>query len=342
MPTALVFATLIVRGEEIMTEYRLVTVWRIEAPLAAVYAAVCDPLRWPEWWPDARRIEEARAGGADGAGRVLRCTWRGRLPYRLDFELITTRIEAPRAVEGVVRGDLDGVGRCLFSQTGAVTTVRHEWRVRTTRRWMNRLAPCAGPLFKRNHAQAMRRGGAGLARLLNARLLGVDHGELGKFGEETSRRADARLAAAAAGLIAGALATAVQLALWWLAAVPVAATLFRDARLTAAILMGPSVLAPTPGPRWDVLLVASLIHFALSIAYGLALARLAGRLPPGRTWLAGGLFGLALYVINLYGFTALFPWFAVARDAITALTHLAFGLLLAGSHLLLRPRRPPT
>jgi hypothetical protein len=40
---------------------------------------------------------------------------------------------------------------------------------------------------------------------------------------------------------------------------------------------------------------------------------------------------MALYIINLYGFTALFPWFSIARDGITALTHLVFGLTLAGS-----------
>ena len=323
-----------------MTEYRLVTVWRIEAPLAAVYAAVCEPLCWPEWWPDAQRIEQRQAGAADGVGRVLHCTWQGRLPYRLGFDLITTRMQPLEAVEGVVEGDLEGIGRCLFSQAGAVTTVRHEWRVRTTRSWMNLLAPCARPLFKRNHALAMKRGGEGLARRLDARLLGLEHADL---GAEPHRRGDDRLAAVGAGLAAGVVATALQMALWWLSAVPVAETLFRDARLTAAMVMGQAVLPPPNTLQWNVMLLATLIHFALSIAYGLILARLIGRLRlrPGPALLAGGLYGLALYAINLYGFTAIFPWFAVARDWITALTHLAFGTILAGSYLALRPRHPP-
>jgi hypothetical protein len=43
----------------------------------------------------------------------------------------------------------------------------------------------------------------------------------------------------------------------------------------------------------------------------------------------GGLvFGLVIYAINFYGFTALFPWFAEARNWITILAHAIFGLTL--------------
>lgn len=162
-----------------MAEYRLVTVWRFEAPLAAVYEAVGDPLRWPCWWPDAQRVELLRAGRADGVGRAWRCTWRSGLPYRLRFDIVVTTMRPLVAVAGEVQGDLAGCGRCLFSQEGGVVTVRHEWRVRTTRPWMNLLAPLGRPLFIRNHALAMRRGGEALARLLGVPLLELAHGELG-------------------------------------------------------------------------------------------------------------------------------------------------------------------
>jgi hypothetical protein len=159
-------------------EYRLLTVWRFAAPIDSIYAAVCDPLRWPQWWPDARRIEELQPGAADGVGQRLHCVWQGRLPYALSFELLTTRMQPRVAVEGSVSGELEGMGRCVFAQEGAVAIVRHEWRVRTTPRWMNLISPVAHALFKRNHAQAMRRGGEGLARHLGVRLLGVEHGDL--------------------------------------------------------------------------------------------------------------------------------------------------------------------
>jgi hypothetical protein len=52
-----------------------------------------------------------------------------------------------------------------------VTAVLYEWDVRTTRAWMNALAPVARPLFTRSHDRVMRQGGEGLARRLGARLL---------------------------------------------------------------------------------------------------------------------------------------------------------------------------
>lgn len=320
-----------------MAEFRLVTVWRFEAPLAAVYAAVSDPRQWPRWWPDARRVEPLRtAGRAAGDGSAWRCTWQGGLPYRLRFDIVVTRMRPRVDVAGEVRGDLEGCGRCLFSQDGAVTTVRHEWCVRTTVPWMNLLATCARPLFKRNHALAMRRGGEALARSLGVRLLGYEHEDL---DAADGQRAVGRLAACGAGLIAGGGATLFQMALWWLAAVPVAEVFARDIRLTAAIVLGPAVLAGAAFPPWHVVLLAALIHVLLSCAYGVLLAPWIGRLPAARALAAGAFGGLALYAVNLYGFTALFPWFAVARDWITAVTHLAFGVALAGACLLLRAGR---
>jgi hypothetical protein len=323
-----------------MAEYRLITVWHIEAPLEAVHAAVSDPLRWPEWWPDAQRVVEREAGAADGVGRRLHCAWQGRwLPYRLQFDLLTTQMQPPTLVAGEVRGDLEGSGRCLFSQQGAITTVRHEWYVRTTRRWMNLLAFIGRPVFAHNHALAMRRGGEGLAARLGARLLGLEHGELAAPGA----RAYDPLAALGAGLLAGVLATLVQIILWWLAALPVVETLWRDTRLTAGIVLGADALTAAHLSPWTLMLVATLIHFTLSGIYGLVLARFIDRLPAGRALLAGGLFGAALYAVNLYGFTLFFPWFAVTRDGITALTHVAFGMLLAGGYVMLRSFRssPP-
>lgn len=142
-------------------------------------------------------------------------------------------------------------------------------------------------------------------------------------------RVDPKLAVLV-GIGAGTIATLAQVAMWQLTAVPVAETLVRDARLTAAMLMGPGVLPPPATLPLDVLLVATLIHFALSIAYALLPSHFAPRL---RFWPAlalGALYGLAIYVINLYGFTALFPWFAETRNGVTLAAHLVFGASLAG------------
>jgi len=78
----------------------------------------------------------------------------------------------------------------------------------------------------------------------------------------------------------------------------------------------------------EVLLIATLIHFALSVTYALIPATLHDRMNAWLSPLAGALYGLVIYVINLYGFTALFPWFAASRDWATLLTHLVFGIAL--------------
>ncbi|MGA8147390.1 MAG: hypothetical protein WB870_07435 [Gallionellaceae bacterium] len=46
-------------------------------------------------------------------------------------------------------------------------------------------------------------------------------------------------------------------------------------------------------------------------------------------YVAGVGFGVALYVVNLYGFTAIFPWFAQSRGWITLIAHGVFGFLRA-------------
>lgn len=130
------------------------------------------------------------------------------------------------------------------------------------------------------------------------------------------------------GLGAGVIATVIEIALWWLAGMPLPETLFRDARLTAALIMGIGVLPPPTTARWDILAVATLIHFFLSVAYAVIPAYLVGRLRTAPALVVGALYGLAIYVVNLYGLTTLFPWFAAARDWVTLVTHLVFGIAL--------------
>ncbi|MNF08860.1 hypothetical protein D3C80_2093830 [compost metagenome] len=45
---------------------------------------------------------------------------------------------------------------------------------------------------------------------------------------------------------------------------------------------------------------------------------------------AGGLYGVLLYGLNLYAFTALYPWFTQVRGWDTLLTHVFFGMALIG------------
>jgi hypothetical protein len=207
---------------------------------------------------------------------------------------------------------------------------------------MKLIAPLARPAFIRNHALIMAQGGAGLARQLQAPLLEKCTVDLltdavspmaGVARRQEWGRVDPVMALVV-GIAAGTIATVAQLVLWWLADMPLVETLLRDARLTAALLMGRSVLPPPFTAQWDILLVATLIHFVLSVAYALIPALLAARLRIGSVLPIGALYGLAIYVVNLHGLTLFFPWFAIARDWITLVAHLVFGMtLFAGCRL---------
>jgi hypothetical protein len=319
----------------VVAEYRLLTIWRIEAPLEEVYAAIRDSPRWPDWWPSVKKVERTADGDADGVNSVWRYCWQGKLPYRVAFEVCATHVEKLVAIEGTARGDLEGVGSWHFARQGVVSVVSCEWHVRSTRWWMNLIAPIARSMFIRNHAQVMEQGGRGLARLLGSPLVGQEHIDLLAKSDPLQKGRIEPLMATLAGLAAGVVATVAQLALWRLAGMPLLETLFRDARLTAALAMGTAVLPPPSTPRWDILLVATLIHFSLSIAYALVLAQLASRLRSPPTVFSGALYGLLIYAINLYGFTLLFPWFEVDRDWVTLVAHLVFGIALAGGYRLL-------
>jgi uncharacterized protein YndB with AHSA1/START domain len=154
-----------------MANYTFVTEWRIEAPLPAVWEAIYHSEAWPQWWQGVESVVELHPGNAQGIGNTRRYTWKSRLPYRLTFDMQTTRIEPPVTLEGTAAGELEGTGRWHFSTEGPVTVVRYDWQVRTTKRWMNWLAPLARPFFKWNHDVVMRQGGQGLARHLNTRLV---------------------------------------------------------------------------------------------------------------------------------------------------------------------------
>lgn len=129
-----------------------------------------------------------------------------------------------------------------------------------------------------------------------------------------------------AGVVAGVIATLAQVLLWLVFTDDFPAILFRDARLTAALVLGRAVLPPPATFDTAVVLVATFIHFALSIVYAALLALLAARLRALAALLAGAVFGVALYAVNLYGFTELFPWFAEARGWIAVVTHVVFGV----------------
>ena len=157
-----------------MADYAFLTTWLLDAPRERVWEAIYDQERWPQWWRGVEEAEEVRAGEENGVGTVARMVWKSLLPYRVEFEVTTTRVERPHLLEADAVGELTGVGRWRLYEQDGVTAVLYEWNVATTKAWMNLLAPVARPAFEWNHDWVMAHGGAGIARLLGCRLLASD------------------------------------------------------------------------------------------------------------------------------------------------------------------------
>jgi uncharacterized protein YndB with AHSA1/START domain len=154
-----------------MAEYAFLTAWRVAATREAVFEVLHESERWPEWWDGLESVVRLEDGDVEGRGSLGRYTWRSFMHYRLAFEMRITRVERPYRMDGSATGELTGTGSWRLYEDDGATAVLFEWRVRTTRGWMNLLTPVARPLFKWNHDRLMRAGGRGLARRLGVELL---------------------------------------------------------------------------------------------------------------------------------------------------------------------------
>jgi hypothetical protein len=149
-----------------MANYSFVTTWHLHAPVEDVWEIIRDYRAWPTWWSAIERATQVAPGDAEGHGEIVDLSFRTRLPYRVRFLITTTHVRAPYELDGRATGELEGMGRWRLSREGEGTLVRYFWQVRTTRWWMNLLAPIARPAFAWNHDQVMRSGLVGLQRRL--------------------------------------------------------------------------------------------------------------------------------------------------------------------------------
>jgi uncharacterized protein YndB with AHSA1/START domain len=154
-----------------MKNYEFVTIWRVRAPIESVWDAIYHSELWPTWWKGVESVIEVQKGDDAGVGSVRRYTWKSKLPYRLSFDMRTTRIEPPHVLEGIATGELDGRGLWRLTSDGGETVARYDWQVFTTKKWMNLLAPIARPAFNWNHDIIMGWGAAGLSNRLGASVV---------------------------------------------------------------------------------------------------------------------------------------------------------------------------
>ncbi|MGD9967557.1 MAG: hypothetical protein AB7Q23_10515 [Hyphomonadaceae bacterium] len=131
-----------------------------------------------------------------------------------------------------------------------------------------------------------------------------------------------------AGLIAGLAFLVIEMAMLMM----MGQSPWGPPRMMGAIVLGRDVLPPPATFDLPAVAAAMMVHFPLSILYAFVLALALERLSLWPALLAGAVFGLAIYFINFYGFTALFPWFADARGLGSIAGHVLYGLVLAFSY----------
>lgn len=133
------------------------------------------------------------------------------------------------------------------------------------------------------------------------------------------------------GLVAGIVFMALEMALVMLVQ---GESPWAPPRMIAAIGMGDGVLPPPATFDPGIVAVGMAIHFALAIVLAIILAWAISRFEPrlGASIVGGAIFGLVVYYIDFYGFTALFPWFAMARGPIGIFAHAVFGAVAGGTY----------
>ncbi len=150
-----------------MSDYEFITVWNLDAPVERVWSVIENADTWPEWWKGVISVDKVKDGDKNGVGSVRKTVWKSALPYKLRFDSEVTRIEPLKLIEARAYGELDGNGLWQFESLGDTKTrVQYDWRVKTTKAWMNILAPIARPFFRWNHDTIMGWGEEGIKRRL--------------------------------------------------------------------------------------------------------------------------------------------------------------------------------
>jgi hypothetical protein len=97
-------------------------------------------------------------------------------------------------------------------------------------------------------------------------------------------------------------------------------------RMIGAIILGKDVLPPPASFDLGVVMVAIVLHLILSIIYAIIIGYIVKSMSFGKAIAVGAVIGLVIYFVNFYLMTALFPWFAMARNWVSAFSHVSFGV----------------
>jgi hypothetical protein len=152
-----------------MAAYEFVSVWKFDASIEDVGNAIADVMKWPTWWKAVKSVRLLEKGvGEYWLGAVYKHVWSSPLPYAIEFDIEIIDVVPYKRLAGRASGDLIGTGVWTLEEKDGVTTATYEWKVRTSKLWMNLIAPLAKPIFKWAHNKVMDQGERGLKKLLLA------------------------------------------------------------------------------------------------------------------------------------------------------------------------------
>jgi uncharacterized protein YndB with AHSA1/START domain len=154
-----------------LADYRFLTTWIVDAPIEPVWDVIYAIERWPEWWRGVQNVAELFHGEGDGEGTVYRHVWRSKIPYAVRFDVTVVEVRKPNLIVASAEGGLAGTGTFRLFESPLGTAATYDWRVRTTKQWMNAVAPLGRRLFAWNHHAVMKQGGRGLAHVLGVPLI---------------------------------------------------------------------------------------------------------------------------------------------------------------------------
>lgn len=148
-----------------MSRYCFIDTWDVPAPPEVVFDLLSRPRDYPSWWPDAF-LSGAGDDGPAAPGKRARLVTRGRLPYRLRWELECVEATSPGHLRSRIRGDFEGEGTWTIEPSSGGTRAELRWDIEVRKPLVRRLTPLLRPVFAWNHRWAMRRGLARLTALL--------------------------------------------------------------------------------------------------------------------------------------------------------------------------------
>lgn len=143
--------------------FRFVTEWFVPAAPEAVWQLLSDAQTYPEWWPTVYLDVRTEGGGPlPRVGARAHFFTRGKLPYKLNWDVVITEVDAPRTITLRATGDFVGEARWTIEPAIGGAHARLDWELIAEKPILRLLNPIARPLLEWNHRWAMAQGEAGI------------------------------------------------------------------------------------------------------------------------------------------------------------------------------------